>query len=56
MSVNFENLYSYEALEEILKWKRTKSKSHKVKDRLDAEINKINSFKRSKNGKPNKRK
>lgn len=47
MSVNFENLYSYEALEEILKWKRTKQKRHKAKDRLDAEINKRNSFKKS---------
>ena len=56
MPLDFENLDSYEVLEEILKWKRTKSKSHKVKDRLDAEINKINSFKKSKNGKPNKRK
>ena len=31
MSVNFENLDSYEALEEILKWKRNKPKRNKTK-------------------------
>ena len=38
MTVNFENLDSYEALEEILNWKRTKQKRHKTKDRIDVEI------------------
>lgn len=38
MSVNFNNLDSYEALEEILKWKRTKPKRNKTKDRIDVEI------------------
>ena len=38
MSVNFENLDSYEALEEILNWKRTKQKRHKTKDKIDVEI------------------
>ena len=52
MSVNFENLDSYEALEEILKWKRTKQKRHKAKDRLDVEISRKN----QKNGKSYKRK
>ena len=52
MTVNFENLDSYEALEEILNWKRTKQKRCKAKDRLDIEI----SRKIRKNGKPNKRK
>lgn len=42
MSVNFENLDSYEALEEILNWKRTKQKRHKAKDRLDVEISRKN--------------
>ena len=38
MSVNFNNLDSYEALEEILKWKRTKPKRNKTKDSIDVEI------------------
>lgn len=38
MSVNFKNLDSYEALEEILKWKRTKPKRNKTKDKIDVEI------------------
>ena len=42
MSVNFENLDSYEALEEILNWKRTKQKRRKAKDRLDVEISRKN--------------
>ena len=38
MSVNFKNLGSYEALEEILKWKRTKPKRNKTKDRIEIEL------------------
>lgn len=38
MSVNFKNLDSYEALEEILKCKRNKPKRNKTKDRIDVEI------------------
>lgn len=38
MSVNFENLDSYEALEEILKWKRNKPKRNKTKDKIDVDI------------------
>ena len=38
MSVNFKNLGSYEALEEILKWKRTKLKRNKTKDKIDIEL------------------
>ena len=38
MSINFKNLDSYEALEEILKWKRTKPKRNKTKDKIDVEI------------------
>lgn len=58
MSINFENLDSYEALEEILNWKRTKQKRHKENDRLDVEINMRNLFDKlnKKNGKSNKRK
>ena len=44
MSVNFENLDSYEALEEILKWKRNKSKRNKTKDRIDVELSIRNLF------------
>ena len=44
MSVNFKNLGSYEALEEILKWKRTKPKRNKTKDRIDIEISIRNLF------------
>lgn len=44
MSVNFKNLDSYEALEEILKWKRTKPKRNKTKDRIDVEISVRNLF------------
>lgn len=52
MSINFENLDSYEALEEILNWKRTKQKRHKENDRLDVEISRKN----HRNGKSYKRK
>ena len=38
MSVNLKNLGSYEALEEILKWKRTKPKRNKTKDRIEIEL------------------
>lgn len=38
MSVNFKNLDSYGALEEILKWKRTKPKRNKTKDRIEIEL------------------
>ena len=38
MPVNFKNLYSYEALEEIIKWKRTKPKRNKAQDRIDVEL------------------
>ena len=38
MSVNFKNIGSYEALEEILKWKRTKPKRNKTKDKIDIEL------------------
>ena len=38
MSVNFNNIDSYEALEEILKWKRTKPKRNKTKDKIDIEL------------------
>lgn len=48
MSVNFENLDSYEALEEILKWKRNKPKRNKIKDRIDVEISLRNLFDRFK--------
>ena len=44
MPVNFNNLDSYEALEEILKWKRTKPKRNKTKDRIDVEISVRNLF------------
>ena len=44
MSVNFNNIDSYEALEEILKWKRTKPKRNKTKDRIDVEISVRNLF------------
>ena len=46
MSVNFKNLDSYEALEEILKWKRSKPKRNKAKDKIDVEISVRNLFKR----------
>lgn len=46
MSVNFNNIDSYEALEEILKWKRTKPKRNKTKDKIELSIrnlfNKLN--------------
>ena len=38
MPVNFNNIDSYEALEEILKWKRTKPKRNKTKDKIDIEL------------------
>lgn len=44
MSVNFKNIDSYEALEEILKWKRTKPKRNKTKDKIDVEISIRNLF------------
>ena len=44
MSVNFNNIDSYEAIEEILKWKRTKPKRNKTKDRIDVEISVRNLF------------
>lgn len=58
MQVNLKNLDSYEVLEEILQWKRTKHKVHKVNDRVDVEINMRNLFDtlNKKNGKSNKRK
>ena len=58
MQVNLKNLDSYDVLEEILKWKRTKRKGHKVNDRVDVEINMRNLFDKinKKNGKSNKRK
>lgn len=58
MPINLENIDSYEALEEILKWKRTKHKGYKVNDRVDVEINIRNLFDKinKKNGKSNKRK
>lgn len=58
MQVNLKNLDSYDMLEEILKWKRTKCKGHKVNDRVDVEINMRNLFDKinKKNGKSNKRK
>lgn len=46
MSVNFNNIDSYEALEEILKWKRTKPKRNKAKDKIDVEISVRNLFDR----------
>ena len=46
MSINFKNLDSYEALEEILKWKRSKPKRNKAKDKIDVEISVRNLFKR----------
>lgn len=46
MSVNFKNLGSYEALEEILKWKRNKPKRNKIKDKIDVEISVRNLFDR----------
>ena len=45
MPLDFENLDSYEVLEEILKWKRTKPKRNNIKDKIDVNY-----------GKPNKRK
>ena len=58
MQVNLKNLDSYDVLEEILKWKRTKHKGHKVNDRADVEIKIRNLFDKinKKNGKSNKRK
>ena len=44
MSVNFNNIDSYEALEEILKWKRTKPKRNKTKDNIDIELSIRNLF------------
>ena len=44
MSVNFNNIDSYEAIEEILKWKRTKPKRNKTKNRIDVEISVRNLF------------
>ena len=48
MPFNFKNLDSYEALEEILKWKRNKPKRNKAKDRIDVEISLRNLFDRFK--------
>ena len=44
MLVNFNNIDSYEALEEILKWKRNRPKRNKTKDRIDVEISIRNLF------------
>ena len=48
MPVNFNNIDSYEALEEILKWKRNKPKRkpkrNKVKDKIDIELSIRNLF------------
>ena len=44
MSVNFNNIDSYEALDEILKWKRTKPKRNKTKDKIDIELSIRNLF------------
>ena len=44
MSINFKNLDSYEALEEILKWKRNKPKRNKAKDKIDIELSIRNLF------------
>lgn len=44
MPVNFNNIDSYEALEEILKWKRNRPKRNKTKDRIDVEISIRNLF------------
>ena len=44
MSINFKNLDSYEALEEILKLKRNKSKRIKAKDRINVELSIRNLF------------
>ena len=44
MPVNFNNIDSYEALEEILKCKRTKPKRNKTKNRIDVEISVRNLF------------
>ena len=41
---NENNIDSYEALEEILKWKRTKTKRNKTKDRIDIELSIRNLF------------
>lgn len=42
MQFDFENLDSYETLEEILKWKRTKPKRNNIKDRIDVNYGKSN--------------
>lgn len=44
MQFDFENLDSYETLEEILKWKRTKPKRNKTKDKIDIELSIRNLF------------
>ena len=44
MPVNFNNIDSYEALEEILKWKRNKPKRNNIKDKIDVNYGK--SYKR----------
>ena len=44
MPINLENIDSYEALEENLKWKRNKSKRIKTKDRIDVELSIRNLF------------
>lgn len=44
MSVNFSNMDSYEALEEILKWKRKRKPKRKIKDKIEVEISIRNLF------------
>ena len=56
MSVNFTNLDGYEALEEILTWKRYKRKSSKTLNKSSKERylkNLFHTLKFCKNGKPN---
>lgn len=55
MSVNFTNLDGYEALEEILTWKRYKRKTVKTFNRIFQERylkNLFHTLKNYKNGKP----
>ena len=44
MPVNFNNMDSYEALEEILKWKRKRKSKRKIKDKIEVEISIRNLF------------
>lgn len=44
MPVNFNNMDSYEALEEILKWKRKRKPKRKAKDKIEVEISIRNLF------------